>query len=59
MNLLEQILERGYDKTVGDTNIYKGEAFRETDVTHNVSYILDAYYILRTENIHIHEGDNS
>jgi len=38
MNLLEQILERGYGEIVGDINIYKGEAFIETDVTHNLSY---------------------
>lgn len=41
-------------ETVGDINIYKWEVFIETDVTHDLSYRLDAYYILRTENIRIH-----
>jgi hypothetical protein len=42
MNLLEQILERCYGEIVGDINTYKREALTETDVTHNLSYILDA-----------------
>jgi len=37
MNVLEQILERGYGEIAGDINIYKGEAFIEIDVTHNLS----------------------
>jgi hypothetical protein len=43
MNLLEQILERGYGETVGDINIYKREALTEIDVTHNSSHRLDTY----------------
>jgi hypothetical protein len=43
MNLLEQIPERGYGEIVGDINIYKWEAFIETDVSHNSSCRLEAY----------------
>jgi hypothetical protein len=43
MYLLEQVPERGYGATVGDINIYKREAFIETDVTQTSSYRLDAY----------------